>query len=190
MLSFLVGCGAAEAPQLRATPSLPHLVGLPTVPFPLAQSSASFQRVFEGVEEALDDALPEPQTSTEPAYRRWVEDQLAAWLERRGEAILAAENRVRALGSAPEGERAIGQALVAFLAERTREDVLGAPLPNPQSRPERAEALRVAWRERLAPLAETSVRYWRGCAETIALASPELAPWKQRCDDEVEEAAP
>lgn len=154
------------------------------MPFSLAQSSPPFQRIFEGVEEALEAEFPEPDVESEPAYRRWVENELEPWLARRGEAILANEHRVRALDSAPEAERAIGQALVGYLAQRTHEAVLTAPLPNERSRPDRAAALRDAWRERLGPLRSTAVEYWTACAETLDLASPELAAWKQTCDDE------
>lgn len=162
---------------------------MPSVPFSLSQSSGPFQRLFEGVEDALHDTIPEPQVESEPAYRRWVESELVPWLERRGNAVIAAEHRLTALDSAPDGERAIGQALIAFVAERTREDVLESPVPNEGARPERATALRDAWRERLAPLRATAHRHWSACAETLSLASPELAPWKQRCEDELADAA-
>lgn len=176
-----------ETPGATGQPRARRIPGLPIVPFSVSQSSSAFQRLFEGIEDALADTLPEPAVESEPAYRRYMDEELTPWLERRGAAILSAERRLAALDQEPEGERALGRALIAYLAERTREDVLDAPVPNERSRPDRATALRDAWRERLEPLHATAHRQWTGCVEVLSMASPELARWKQRCEDELAE---
>lgn len=159
---------------------------MPALPFAVAQSSAPFQRLYEGVQEALEDAMPEPTVSSEAAYRRWIEHDLASWMERRGTAIRAAENRARSLVNSPDDEKGVGHALAAFLNERTAEDVIEAPVPNESTRPERAAALHAAWRDQLHGLLSAAHAHWVVCARTLELASPEVAAWKSRCDDEAE----
>jgi len=178
------GCGGSQTSQTFAAAPSTRLGDLPALPFPLAQSSTGFRRLFEGVEESLADELPRPATENERAYRRWVEVELHDWLDRRGTAMRAATNRVRSLASESDEEAGVGEAIVGYLVESTVESVLSAPVPSETTDPERARALRAAWRESMEPMRQASLEHWAACARVFTLASPEDGQWKARCDDE------
>lgn len=184
-----MACGGAQAPAPTSVAVSTRLGDLPPLPFPLAQGSIGFRRLFEGVREALGDELPEPSLENERAYRRWVEVELHDWLERRGDAIRAASHRARSLSNTTDEELGIGEALVAYLVERTVEDVVSADVPGMRTDPARAQALRDAWRESMESLRHTGLEHWAVCARTFGLASPEDSAWGRRCDDESEGVA-
>lgn len=160
--------------------------GLPTLPFGLAEATQTFQRLWDGVEGALEAALPPPDTTNEASYRRFVTDELTPWLEARAEALRVGEGRIMALADAPDAEIAIAHAILAHLYLRTAEAVVRAEVPGEARDPERALALRLAWRDRMAPLFEAADRHFRACATGLSLAAPEHETWRTRCADEAE----
>lgn len=184
-----MACGGAQAPEPTSVAAPTRLGDLPPLPFPLAQGSIGFRRLFESVREALQDELPEPALENERAYRRWVEVELHDWLDRRGAAIRAASHRARSLSNTTDEEAGVGEAIVAYLIERTVESVVSADVPGMTTDPPRAESLRAAWRESTASMRHTALEHWALCARTFGLASPEDSAWGRRCDDESEGVA-
>jgi hypothetical protein len=189
----LVGCGGDEASDARTTPrrsdrTLPRMRGLPTLPMPFDTSTATFQRLWENVNEALEMPFPEPVIRSEAAYRRWVEGTLADWLTERAEAIDEALVRQRALVESSSTERIVSHALVAWLCERTADDVLAADVPELDEA--RARLFREAWRERMEPVAERAREHWAACVELGSGSSIETQAWVELCRDHEHGVAP
>ena len=78
-LACSLGCGgtsttitpvSANASGMHTSTSS-RISGLPAISFPVAQASSTFQRLHEGVVEALADDMPEATVSSEPASRTW-----------------------------------------------------------------------------------------------------------------------
>ena len=152
------------------------------MPVPLAQTSAPFQRLFEGVDVALEDRIPLPDVRSEADYRTWVDHELSAWLARRGRALEEAEARVGSVNIADGSiEGIIGSALVGYLYEQTARDVLDGDLP--PMREARARAIRGAWREQMNPLLARGGRYFARCAEATRAPPVELSAWAATCRD-------
>jgi hypothetical protein len=182
----LVSACGEERSESSTTPrstetTLPRMTGLPALPMPFDAATGTFQRLWESVDEALEMEIPVPQTRSEAAYRRWVEGTLADWLDERASVIDASLVRQRALEESNSTEQIVAHALVAWLCERTAEDVLGSQVP--EVSPERAELLRQAWRDRMEPVAETAREHWARCVELGAGGAIETQAWVEVCRD-------
>lgn len=155
---------------------------------PFDASTGTFQRLWENVDEALEMTFPEPVVRSEAAYRRWVEGTLADWLDERARAIEAALVRQRALRESTSTEQVVSHALVAWLCERTAEDVLTAAVPEVDA--ERARLVREAWRDRMEPVAERAREHWSQCVELGEGGAIEAQAWVEVCRDHERGVAP
>lgn len=194
MLLVAAACGdrAEPGPSTLAPretgQTLPRMHGLPALPMPFDAATGTFQRLWESIEEALDTPLPEPVTRSEAAYRRWVEGTLADWIDERARVIDASLVRQRALAESSSTEALIAHALVAWLCERTAEDVIDSAVPEVTE--ERAALIREAWRDRMEPVAETARNHWAECVELGGGGAIEAQAWVEFCRDHERGAAP
>lgn len=189
----LSACRHADAPPPEAAPLPPpmseRIRGLPSLPYPLAQASPAFQRLFEGVDVALEDRIPLPDVRDETAYRAYVDGPLSAWLGRRAEALDDAETRlgsIRTEGMTPEAT--VGDTLVAYLYESTARDVIANDVPS--GNPARASAIRDAWRESMRPMLDRARTYFLHCVEATRTPPIELSAWAAVCRDHAASTLP
>lgn len=191
--TLLPACRHADAPPPEAAPLPPpmseRIRGLPSLPYPLAQASPAFQRLFEGVDVALEDRIPLPDARDEAAYRAYVDGPLSAWLGRRAEALEEAEARlgsIRTEGMTPEA--VVGDTLVAYLYESTARDVIANDVP--AGNPARAGAIRDAWRSSMRPMLDRARTYFLHCVEATRTPPIELSAWAAVCRDHAASTLP
>lgn len=197
---LLVACGGRPPPV--APPGLeaedldeegPTIAGiaLPRLPVDVTPEDEPLREGWALTEQALTMPTPRPPTGEAWEVETWADDALGDWMQRRAQAIAAAQ---RALDPARHGRpdhSVVASTLLGLAYARFAMDLRGLETPEVfQEDPERARAYRAAMETAAQPLWQRALDAFGSCA-AVAHRQPahSLDRWRERCDHEGREAA-
>lgn len=163
-------------------------IPLPRLPLDVAIDDRELEEGWQRTAQALSMPTPRPPAGETWEVEQWADEELAAWMRRRAEAIGAAQ---RALEPARMGRpevSVVASTLLGLLYSRFALDLRGIPTPEVfAGDPERAAAFRAALRAAAQPLWQRALDAFGSCASVAASApAHSLSRWREHCDAELE----
>ena len=196
LLASLVGCGGGRPPPAEPPPldleedERPRVriggVELPRMPYDVEPDDGELETGWARTAESLLMRTPTPPSGDEIEIDAWASAELAAWLDRRGRSVAAAQRALEtARGGRPE-HSVVASMLLGLAYSRFALDVRGIATPTAFSGdPDRTAAFRAALEQAAAPLWQRALDAFGSCA-SVARDQPahSLAQWRERCDAE------
>jgi hypothetical protein len=147
------------------------------------------ERLGTGLARAADTlalTLPPPsETLDVPSFQRWVENDYAAWLRARGEALRSARTELAAAEDGEVGEYVVASAVIGLLFARFAQAIGTITLPRSIAEDD-GERLRFrdAFLRTSAPLWDRAADAFGACASaTVRSGDASLGEWQRFCDE-------
>jgi hypothetical protein len=200
MVGFmLVSCGGRPPPT--APPALPDdmdedarlsIAGieLPRMPLDVAPEDEELAPGWALTERALTMPTPRPPDGAAWEVEAWADEELAAWMGRRAEAVAAAQRALEPARAGHAEHAVVASMLLGLAYSRFALDLRGVAVPDAfAADPVRAEAFRNALTTASGPLWQRALDAYGSCSSTAAdEPAHSLDQWRERCDAEGREA--
>jgi len=138
--------------------------------------------------------MPTPRPPAGDAYEvgLWADEELAQWMQRRAEAITAAQRALRPAREGAPRHSVVASMLLGIAYSRFAMDLRGIPPPPAfAGSPERAQELRAALERAAGPVWLRALDAYGSCS-SVAGAQPahSLDRWREACDREIQGVLP
>lgn len=201
-VAFLL-CACASQPPPVEPPPLDRLIDdgearvsiggivLPRMPPDVEPDDPDLDDGWRRASQALSMPTPRPPAGEAWEVEEWADQELSAWMQRRAEAIGAAQ---RALEEARMGRReasVVASAILGLAYSRFALDLRGIPTPDVFAGDhDRSRAFQEALHRATATLWQRALDAFGSCASAAAAApAHSLDQWREFCDDEIASAS-
>jgi hypothetical protein len=164
---------------------------LPRMPLDVEADDPELEEGWQRASQALSMPTPRPPSGDATEVELWADEELAGWMQRRAEAVGAAQH---ALERARMGRRevsVVASAVLGLAYSRFALDLRGIPTPEVfATDPDRSRAFQDALRSATGPLWQRALDAFGSCASAAGDApAHSLDQWREFCDTEMESAA-
>ncbi len=164
---------------------------LPRMPLDVEPDDPELEQGWQRASQALSMPTPRPPSGDAEEVELWADEELSGWMQRRAEAIGAAQH---ALERARMGRRevsVVASAVLGLAYSRFALDLRGIPTPVVfAADADRSRAFQDALRSATGPLWQRALDAFGSCASAAGTApAHSLDQWREFCDGEMESAA-